>query len=211
MTNVYLIGIAGGSCSGKTRLLRHVLTELGEDRCSVVLQDNYYFSQPDAQEDNLQFNFDHPNSIDFDLLASDLSRVRAGESIRSPHYDFSRHERIEGMGHDVLPRPIVLVDGILLLTSPAVREILDLKVYIRCDASERLTRRIRRDVAERGRTRDNVIAQFQQQVEPMHQQFVSPSATYADVCFAESEVNDGSARKWLSGHAMSQISVQDSE
>lgn len=211
MANVYLIGIAGGSCSGKTRLLRHLMRQLGEDRCSVILQDNYYFSQPDAQQDNLKFNFDHPDSIDFELLASDLTRLKCGDEIHSPHYDFARHERIEGMGHDVLPRPIVLLDGILLLTSKAVRDTLDLKVYIRCDTEERLTRRIRRDVAERGRSRDNVIAQFRQQVEPMHQAFVAPSADHADVRFTESEVNDGSALGWLVHHAEQQLPAADSE
>ncbi|MEL7311913.1 MAG: uridine kinase [Pseudomonadota bacterium] len=207
MANVYLIGIAGGSCSGKTRLLHHLMRELGEERCSVILQDNYYFSQPEAQRDNLKFNFDHPDSIDFELLANDLAGLKRGDPIRSPHYDFARHERIEGMGHDVLPRPIVLLDGILLLTSEPVRECLDLGVYIHCQSEERLTRRVRRDVAERGRSRENVIAQFRQQVEPMHRAFVAPSAHHADIRFTESEVNDGSALGQLVDHAHRQIGV----
>lgn len=209
MSKVHLIGIAGGSCSGKTRLLKRVVDRLGDGVCSVLLQDNYYHSQPGAQKDNLKFNFDHPDAIDFTLLARDLNALRNGRDVLSPHYDFAKHVRVAGKGSRVSPKPIVLLDGILILTDEAVREALDHRVYIHCDAEERLRRRIARDVAERGRTRDNVIAQFRQQVDPMHQRHVRPSAQHADVCYEEAAVTEGEAFQELLTHCQSQLSRID--
>ena len=180
MSKVSVIGIAGGSCSGKTRLLRKLAALLGPQNAAVMLQDDYYFSKPDAQKDNLKFNFDHPEAIDFDLLCGDLTALKQGRSIESPHYDFAQHVRVPGRYKPVQPRPVVLVDGILILTHRPLLSVFDYALYISCDAETRLQRRIARDVAQRGRERKNVIAQFQTQVQPMHDEFVEPSRLHAD-------------------------------
>ncbi|MEO1596083.1 MAG: uridine kinase [Pseudomonadota bacterium] len=193
MDSVTIIGIAGGSCSGKTRLLRRLRDALGGATCSVMLQDDYYHSRPEAQADNLAFNFDHPDALDFDYLARDLARLKQGSDIESPRYDFARHERLGDQVRAVPARPVVLVDGILILASAVARHAIDHGVFIECDAETRLERRIARDVAERGRERDNVIAQFEQQVEPMHQRFVEPSARYANTVFDQDALNGDAA------------------
>lgn len=193
MSAVTIIGIAGGSCSGKTRLLRRLHAALGALQCAVVLQDDYYISRPEAQADNLAYNFDHPDALDFDYLASDLRRLKSGLDIESPRYDFARHVRLADEVRPVASRPVVLVDGILILASEAARAAIDYGVYIRCDAETRLARRIARDVAERGRERGNVIAQFEQQVEPMHRRFVEPSAVHADAVFDQPALNGDEA------------------
>ncbi|MEN7342918.1 MAG: uridine kinase [Pseudomonadota bacterium] len=188
MDKVMTIGIAGGSCSGKTRLLKRLAQRLGEHNCAVVLQDDYYFSKPDAARDNLKFNFDHPDALEFELLAADLARIKAGYPIDCPQYDFALHVRKDGIFRHIAPRPVVLVDGILILDSESVRAELDHSVYIRCEAQTRLDRRVDRDVRERGRTADNVIAQFDQQVQPMHERFVAPSAEFAARVYSQDEV-----------------------
>lgn len=193
MEHSLIIGVSGGSCSGKTRLGNALADTLGGAGCAVMLQDDYYHSQPDAQQDNLKFNFDHPDAIDFELLARDLASLKQGEVIHSPHYDFASHTRVAGREKMIAPQPVVLLDGILILTDPGVRAVLDYAVYIRCPRDQRLARRLRRDVAERGRSPDNVVAQFDSQVEPMHQQFVAPSAVHADAVFDQNAINDGKA------------------
>ncbi|MFK8051386.1 MAG: uridine kinase [Woeseiaceae bacterium] len=198
MKQVMIIGIAGGSCSGKTRLLRRLAERLGPENCSVILQDDYYFSKPAAAADNLRFNFDHPDALDFDLLARDLAMLKQGETIHSPQYDFAKHVRIDGKTRRIEPRPVVLVDGILILDSEPVRQMLDHSVFIRCDAETRLQRRIKRDVKERGREPDNVVAQFEQQVQPMHMEFVSPSAEHADAVYEQPSLNGNEALDELS-------------
>lgn len=200
MNNVTIIGIAGGSCSGKTRLLKRLAKRLGEDNCAVLLQDDYYFSKPAAAKDNLKFNFDHPDALDFDLLAQDLAAIKQGETIECPQYDFARHVRIDGKFRRIQPRPVVLVDGILILDSEPVREVLDHSVFIRCDADTRLERRILRDVEERGREPDNVVAQFEQQVQPMHLAFVRPSAVHADRVYEQSLLNGNDALDELTAY-----------
>ena len=141
MATVTIIGIAGGSCSGKTRLLRRLHGALGDAQCAVVLQDDYYRSRPEAQADNLAFNFDHPDAIDFDHLATDLARLKSGADIASPRYDFARHVRLDDTVRQVPARPVILVDGILILASPVARAAIDYGVFIRCDADTRLERR----------------------------------------------------------------------
>lgn len=192
MSGTLIIGIAGGSCSGKTRLLRRLAQRLG-DQCAILLQDDYYFSQPEALADNLKFNFDHPEALDFDRLAADLQALKAGQSVHCPQYDFARHVRIDGKTRRIEPKAVILVDGILILDSAVMRDALDFSVYIRCDAQTRLKRRIARDVAERGRERGNVIEQFTTQVQPMHEQFVSPSAAHADVVYGQQALHGDQA------------------
>ena len=208
MNTVTTIGIAGGSCSGKTRLLKRLAKRLGEHNCAVVLQDDYYFSKPDAARDNLKFNFDHPDALEFDLLAADLAKIRRGAAIDCPQYDFALHVRKEGIYRHIEPRPVVLVDGILILDSEAVRAELDHSVYIRCEAQTRLDRRVDRDVRERGRTADNVIAQFDQQVQPMHQRFVAPSATHANRVYLQDEVKNDVALDELIAYCQRHASLK---
>ncbi|MEL7298166.1 MAG: uridine kinase [Pseudomonadota bacterium] len=188
MDTVTIIGIAGGSCSGKTRLLKRLAERLGAHNCAVVLQDDYYFSKPAAAKDNLKFNFDHPDALEFELLARDLGRIKQGKTIHSPQYDFALHVRKPDTFREIEPRPVVLVDGILILDSDAVLQQLDHSVYIQCDAGTRLDRRIERDVRERGRTEENVIAQFNQQVQPMHVEFVRPSSANASLVYDQQAV-----------------------
>ncbi|MEM9172229.1 MAG: uridine kinase [Pseudomonadota bacterium] len=182
MSGVLLIGISGGSCSGKTTLARHLNTALGSAQCSVLLQDDYYRHNANGWAPDSLPNFDHPDAVDFDLLADHLRNLREGQPVLSPIYDFVTHTRTSRQSR-IEPRPIVLLDGILILCHADIRAVLDLSVFIQCDAPTRLARRLSRDIVERGRTRESVLTQFQEQVEPMHQAFVEPSSRYADLVF----------------------------
>ena len=175
VSNVRIVGVAGGSCSGKTSLVRHIRDAVGADDCAVVWQDSYYHDCPEAFTDNLRFNFDHPTAIDFELLAADLAKLRAGGAVCPPTYDFVRHVRVPGGAEKVGPRRLILVDGILILTQPMLLELFDASIFVECSDALRLARRLRRDVEERGRERNNIIAQFESQVRPMHDHFVEPS------------------------------------
>lgn len=175
----YIIGVAGGSGSGKTYFARELQKILGDDNCSIIYQDNYYIDQSHRFDgDGGSVNFDHPSSLDFALLARGLSDLRAGQSIRVPLYDFATHTRKK---ESILfhPKKIILVDGILILDSQVVRDELDEAVFFDTPEELRYSRRLERDVHERGRTPEGVKKQFEKQVRPMHEQFVEPSKDYA--------------------------------
>ena len=179
-----LIGIAGGTGSGKTTLTRRLVETFGGD-VSVVYHDNYYKRLVGmTYEERSALNYDHPDSFDTALLVEDLKKLAAGETIRCPVYDYTIHNRSEETV-EVRPTRVVIVEGILIFADPALRDLLDIKIFVDADADVRILRRIRRDVKERGRSLDSVIDQYLTTVKPMHEQFVQPSRRYADIVVLE--------------------------
>ena len=177
----FLIGIAGGTGSGKTTVARRIYESLHLDAAVFIDQDAYYRELghlPLAERQRM--NFDHPDSLDNDLLLEHLRALLAGRAIQKPVYDFTRHTRAAQRVH-VEPRDIVLVDGILLFVDPRLRELFDLKIFVDTEADVRFIRRLRRDLEQRGRSLDSVIEQYLSTVRPMHFEFVEPSKRYADV------------------------------
>ena len=180
MNNVLVIGIAGGSGSGKTTLAKNILDHFS-GRISILRHDDYYKSQDDIpMEERVKTNYDHPHAFDTDLLISHIDELRAGKSIQSPTYDYSRHTR-SGETRLVEACGVVVLEGILILENRELRDRLDLKIYVDTDADERILRRMLRDVKERGRNMDSVVNQYLTTVKPMHEAFVEPSKRYADI------------------------------
>lgn len=175
----YIVGVAGGSGSGKTYFARELQKILGDEKCSILYQDNYYLDQSHRFDgDGGAVNFDHPESLDFELLALGLKELKKGGTIEVPLYEFATHTRkLETLSFKA--RPIILVDGILILDSPVVRAQLDEAIFFDTPEELRFKRRLDRDVAERGRTPEGVKKQFDLQVKPMHNQFVEPSKIFA--------------------------------
>jgi uridine kinase len=184
-----VLGVAGGTGSGKTSVAQSILGAVGRDRLAFLSQDSYYrdIAWETAQQ-LLDHNFDHPAAIDTPLLVTHLRSLRRGEAVEVPVYDFVRHRRSSETIR-VEPRAVVLVEGILLFVEPAVRGLLDFKIYVDTDADVRLVRRLRRDIAERGRTMDDVLRQYLETVRPMHLEFVEPSKRWADVIVPEGGEN----------------------
>ncbi len=178
-----ILGVAGGSCSGKTTLVEHLAQRLGPARCAVLRQDDYYRSQPGA--DPTKVNFDHPDAIDFELLAEHLDALRDGRPVPVPIYDFTTHARLDET-QILQPKPLLMVEGTLLLAIPALLPRFDHRVFVECPADVRLARRLERDVRERGRSTASVHAQFANHVEPMQRAFVDPSRAAADLVLDQS-------------------------
>jgi uridine kinase len=176
-----VIGIAGGSGSGKTSVTNAIVETLDKNRVVVIQHDSYYKDlsvhgglSPD------QINFDHPDALETNLLIRHLQELRAGKPIEQPVYNFTTHRRMDGTRR-LEPREIIFIDGILIFVDQALRELMDIKIYVDTDADERLVRRIRRDILERGRSVESVMQQYMRTVKPMHLQFVEPSKHWADV------------------------------
>ncbi|MEM8547934.1 MAG: uridine kinase [Pseudomonadota bacterium] len=197
MRDSFIIGVAGGSGSGKTRLASRMAAALGEEWCAVLSQDDYYCDLPVARHAPADVNFDNPDAIDFSLLASDLGALQRGESVFPPHYDFATHARLGRRHEAVAPRTIILLDGILILAAAELRGLFASSLYLRCPTDLRYRRRLARDTHERGRTPLCVRRQFDEQVEPMHQTFVAPSAVHADAVFDQDALLSGRAEAWL--------------
>ena len=175
-----IIGIAGGSGSGKSTFTNRIKRHFGDD-VVVIYHDNYYRRQDGIPfEKRVKVNYDHPDSLETDLLVEHLTQLKAGKSIECPVYDYSQHNRSDEVLH-IEPRPVILVEGILLLADPRIRDLLDIKVYVEADADERILRRISRDVKERGRDLDGIIEQYLTTVKPMHYLYVEPTRAKADV------------------------------
>lgn len=175
-----IIGIAGGSGSGKSTFTNRIKEHFGED-VVVLYHDNYYRRQDGIPfEERVKVNYDHPDSLETELLVEHLKKLKEGYSIESPVYDYSQHNRSDKVIH-IDPKPVILVEGILLLADERVRELLDIKVYVEADADERILRRITRDVKERGRDLDGIIEQYLTTVKPMHYLYVEPTRSKADV------------------------------
>jgi uridine kinase len=180
-----VLGVAGGTGSGKTTIVRVILDAVGRERLAFLPQDSYYRDIPWRDEEHLVgYNFDHPSALDTPLLVAHLEALKEGRSIEAPVYDFVRHRRKSETRH-VEARPVILAEGILLLAEPEVRELLDFKIYVDTDADVRLARRISRDLRERGRSLDDVLRQYMETVRPMHLEFVEPSKRWADVIVPE--------------------------
>ena len=177
----YIVGIAGGTGSGKTTLTQTLFDHLGTDQMACIAHDAYYrnFSHlpPDQRA---QINFDHPDALETDLLAQHLQTLSQGNTTDIPTYDFSTHTRTS-QTHAISPRPIIIVEGILILTQELLRQYLDLKIFVDAPADIRLIRRLNRDVSERGRTPESVTQQYLQTVRPMHDAFVEPTRQHADL------------------------------
>lgn len=185
MSRGILIGIAGGSASGKTLVTRRIIEALASARVVVVKQDSYYQDLSGmSEEQRSRQNFDHPDAFDLDLLRRHLETLLDGGWVDEPIYDFTHHRRQEETRR-IGGAFVVVLEGILILADAALRELMDIKVYVDTEADIRLLRRLRRDVEERGRTVQSVLSQYEQSVRPMHLQFVEPSKRYADVIIPE--------------------------
>jgi uridine kinase len=184
-----VIGIAGGSGSGKTTVAQEILQRVGPDRIAYIQHDSYYkelSGLPPAQR--AEVNFDHPNSLETELLISHIEQLKSGQAIEVPIYDFSTHSRTE-RSFIVNPRGVIIVEGILIFVDAALRSLFDVKLFVDTDPDVRLIRRLQRDITERGRTVESVIHQYQSTVRPMHLEFVEPSKRYADVIIPEGGFN----------------------
>ncbi len=182
-----ILGIAGGSGSGKTYFANSLRKLIGDDHCVVISQDNYYIDQSKNFDfDGGSVNFDHPDAIDFQLLSQHISEIKNGHRIEVPIYDFKTHKRVSNT-ISVAPRKYILVDGILILTHEKLRSLFDESVFVDTSEDLRYSRRLRRDVEERGRTEEGVRNQFTKQVKPMHDQFVEPSKQHATFLIKEEE------------------------
>jgi len=178
---VLVIGVAGGTASGKTTVVEAILDRVGRGRIAHIQHDSYYKDLSHLPlEERRRFNFDHPDALDTPLLVHHLRQLCQRCSVAVPTYDFATYCRLPGT-RTVHPRPVVIVEGILILTEPALRNLIELKIYVDTDADLRLIRRIKRDIAERGRTLESVIEQYLTTVRPMHLEFVEPSKRHADV------------------------------
>lgn len=185
-----IIGICGGTGSGKTTVARRILENVSDEHVVFFQQDSYYRNLEDMPiELRHQINFDHPDALDNDLFINHVKALRAGEAINMPVYDFSIHTRKAETIH-VQPKPIMIIEGILIFVDAALRELMDIKIFVDTDDDLRFIRRLQRDVHERGRTVESVIKQYLETVRPMHQQFVEPSKRYADVIIPEGGYNE---------------------
>lgn len=179
VSNTFILGVSGGSGSGKTTFAKRLQARLGEANCSIVAQDNYYHDQSERFDgDGGSVNFDHPNAIDFDLLSAHLEVLKRGLQVEVPIYDFATHKRLSETRLQK-PSPVIIVDGILLLSQEKVRKHFNASVFVDVPEQLRFERRLNRDVKERGRTPEGVKKQFESQVKPMHDLYVEPSKLYA--------------------------------
>ena len=180
-----VIGMAGGSGSGKTTIADRVLNGIGRDRVLLVEHDSYYRDRPElSAEQRAKINYDHPNSLETELLVVHVESLLKGQKVAKPKYDFGVHARLQETV-DVDPRRVIILEGILVLAEESLRELMDLKIYVDTDADLRLARRMERDIRDRGRTPESVLDQYLTSVRPMHLQFVEPSKRYADIIIPE--------------------------
>lgn len=184
-----LIGIAGGTGSGKTTLADKVVQSFGSNEVSILRHDNYYKRHDEMPfEERCKLNYDHPDAFDTDLLCEHIKLLKAGQSIQMPVYDYSNHNRSDKTV-TVTTAPVIVLEGILIFAEPELCDLMDIKVFVDTDADVRILRRITRDVKERGRSLDSVITQYLTTVKPMHEQFVEPSKRRADIIIPEGGEN----------------------
>ncbi len=180
MSRICIVGIAGGSASGKTTIVNRIREKFGDD-IVVISHDSYYKAHNDlTYDERSRLNYDHPSSFDTELLIEDVKKLKRGEEIDIPVYDYAIHNRSDQTVH-VVPKPVILLEGILILENKDLRDLMDVKVFVDTDADERLMRRIRRDTIERARSVDSVLTQYANTVKPIHEQFIEPSKKYADL------------------------------
>ena len=181
MPSPIVIGVAGGSGSGKTTVVSRIVESIGDNQVTVLEHDRYYRDRNDLRlEERAALNYDHPDSLETDLLVRHVEILRAGTAVDVPVYDFARHAR-QDTTETITPRKAIIVEGILIYTDPALRKLMDVKVFVDADDDTRFIRRLQRDISERGRTVASVIEQYLGTVKPMHLEFVEPSKRYADI------------------------------
>jgi uridine kinase len=184
-----IIGIAGGTGSGKTTVVHQILNELPETEVGILHQDAYYKDNSHLSfDERALINFDHPRAIDFELMVQHLVDLKAGKVIQQPVYSFVTHNRTDDTvtAH---PRKVIIVEGILIFANPELRDLCDMKIFVHADSDERLIRRLRRDIAERGRDMDEVLSRYQTTLKPMHQQFIEPTKAFADIIIPNDKYN----------------------
>jgi uridine kinase len=184
-----IIGIAGGTGSGKTTVVHQIMNELPKTEVGIISQDSYYKENNNLSfEERALINFDHPRAIDFDLLVKHLKELKEGKTVEQPVYSFITHNRTDDaiITH---PRKVMIVEGILILSNPELRDLFDVKVFVHADSDERLIRRLKRDIAERGRDMEEVLNRYQNTLKPMHQQFIEPTKAFADIIIPNDKYN----------------------
>jgi len=188
MDNILVIGIAGGTGSGKTTLMNRIIEKYA-DHVTVLSHDNYYKRHDElTYEQRCQLNYDEPAALETDLMAYHLDKLRQGESIACPVYDFTVHNRSDET-ITIVPKKVIIVEGILIFENKPLRDLMDIKIFVDTDADVRLCRRIKRDVRKRGRTLESVLEQYQNTVKPMHEMYVEPSKKFADIVVPEGGKN----------------------
>lgn len=186
---MYIIGIAGGTGSGKTTVVNTILKGLPVDEVCVISQDSYYKATDELSfEERNKINFDHPNSIDFELLIEHLKLLKAGRIIDQPVYSFVTHNRTKDV-INIYPRKVIIIEGILIFNRKELLDLFDIKIFVHAQSDERLIRRIRRDISERGRDIDEVLNRYQSTLKPMHQQFIEPTKNFADIIIPNDRYN----------------------
>ncbi|APZ46586.1 uridine kinase [Polaribacter reichenbachii] len=176
-----IIGIAGGTGSGKTTVVNQIVKEIPSDEVCVISQDSYYKATDNlSYDERTKINFDHPRAIDFDLIIKHLKELRKGHTINQPVYSFIRHNRTKETVK-THPRKVIIIEGILIFNSEKLRDLFDIKIFVHAETDERLIRRVRRDISERGRDIEEVLDRYQNTLKPMHQQFIEPTKNFADI------------------------------
>lgn len=180
-----LVGITGGTGSGKTTIAQEICRALGNDTVGLVEQDSYYLDlNLCSSDERARFNFDHPSAFDWKLLREQITELKSGRAVLRPVYDFHTHTRTQ-QAVLVEPRPVVILEGILILADPDLRRMMDLRIFVDTDADVRLLRRLQRDIRERGRSLESVAGQYLDTVRPMHAKYIQPCVQYADIIIAE--------------------------
>jgi uridine kinase len=185
-----VLGIAGGTGSGKTTVVNKIIQELPQGEVTVISQDSYYKERNElSYEQRTKINFDHPSSIDFDLLTENIDSLKKGKIVEQPVYSFVLHNRTSDkvITH---PKKVVIVEGILIFNHKPLLDLLDIKIFVHADADERLIRRVFRDIKERGRDIEEVLKRYQDTLKPMHEQFIEPTKNYADIIIPNDRHND---------------------
>ena len=184
-----IIGIAGGTGCGKTTVVNQIIDQLATEDVAVISQDHYYKDTSNLTlEQRTKINFDHPQSIDFPLLTQHLNDLRNNKPIEQPVYSFVEHNRTRETT-TTYPTKVMIVEGILILSHPEIRDLFDIKIFVHADSDERLIRRLKRDIKERGRDIDEVLNRYQNTLKPMHQQFIEPMKEYADIIIPNNKYN----------------------
>ena len=184
-----VIGLAGGTGCGKTTVVKQIIDQIPDEEVGVISQDSYYNDLTHlSYEERVEINFDHPSSIDFELLIEHLRLLKSGKPIDQPVYSFKEHNRT---GETILtyPTKVMIVEGILIMTNPEIREMFDIKIYVHADSDERLIRRLKRDINERGRDLEEVLSRYQNTLKPMHDQFIEPTKEHADIIIPNNKYN----------------------
>ena len=184
-----ILGIAGGTGSGKTTVVNQIINELPNNEVTIISQDSYYNRTDDlTYEERCEINFDHPMAIDFELLIDHIKMLKKGKPIEQPIYSFENHNR-SSEAVITYPKKVLIVEGILIYTKKEVRDLIDIKVFVHADSDERLIRRLKRDMQERGRNLDEVLERYQNTLKPMHQEFIEPTKNYADIIIPNDRYN----------------------